>query len=535
MLVFRSTREERTTARLTSELRGVLEQAEHRWNAEAACEALLRAGELECGVADSSTAFADEARVLGRLTDAIARSCITREPCPGETSIALASVRPRTVQVSEPEGYAYYRLEPCSYASCVEQVELDAPVWGVIGIRSIGTSLSAVVSAALRRRGVEAERTTVRPTGHPWARTLSLDSPLRRWIQSLAQRGATFAIVDEGPGLSGSTFIAVADALEMTGISPARIRLFCSHVPDPQSFTSEHARSRWMRYTVFTPAVRLPERVHDLSGGIWRRRVLGPDSARWPACWTQLERIKQSTEDGRWVDKFEGLPPYCQPALARASELARAGYAPPATYLEGGMVRYPWLEGRAAEPGDLAHGALERIAEYCAFRARAFRIADADGTALQDMVEVNVREALGVELGGCVSLPVECPVIADARMQPYEWCVTREGAYFKLDGHGDGSGHLLPGPCDVCWDLAGAIVEWQMNDAQAEALVRSFERRAEQRVASRVSNYRLAYCAYRCGAMSLAALSATEDEAPRIARAYEGYRRALVRCWTQSC
>jgi hypothetical protein len=202
--------------------------------------------------------------------------------------------------------------------------------------------------------------------------------------------------------------------------------------------------------------------------------------------------------------------------------LAEAALAPPAQYMERGMVRVPWLAEHPAETVDLRRGAISHIAAYCAFRARSFRAPDADSRALSDMLQVNVREALGVEVLA-PQLEVECPIIADCRMQPVEWRVTRDGGYLKLDGHADGDGHLLPGPCDVCWDLAGAIAEWHMNDAQANALVEAFERQSGLRVRLRLPQYRVAYSAYRVGAMTLAALSASADEARRIARARSQY------------
>jgi hypothetical protein len=45
--------------------------------------------------------------------------------------------------------------------------------------------------------------------GHPFQRALSLDGTLRRRLAS----GRCHAVVDEGPGLSGSSMAAVADGL----------------------------------------------------------------------------------------------------------------------------------------------------------------------------------------------------------------------------------------------------------------------------------------------------------------------------------
>ena len=104
------------------------------------------------------------------------------------------------------------------------------------------------------------------------------------------------------------------------------------------------------------------------------------------------------------------------------------------------------------------------MAEYCAFRLRTFRVELGELNALQQMAEHNLRE-LGLDLP--IELRLEHAVIADGRMQPHEWLVTNEGRLLKTDSGSHGDDHFFPGPTDIAWDLAGAIVEWQMNEQQA--------------------------------------------------------------------
>src|SRR5205814_4970819 len=84
----------------------------------------------------------------------------------------------------------------------------------------------------------------------------------------------------------------------------------------------------------------------DLSGGAWRRVVLG-SPRRWPATWPALERHKHRSVDGRWLLKFEGLGPFGAAVHARAAALAERGWAPwpsgsPDTR---GLVAYPFPAG----------------------------------------------------------------------------------------------------------------------------------------------------------------------------------------------
>ena len=77
----------------------------------------------------------------------------------------------------------------------------------VVGIRSIGTTLSAVAAAAARARGIAAERITVRPQGHPYNRTAEFTAEQMAAVSRAVSSGASFVVVDEGPGLSGSSFL----------------------------------------------------------------------------------------------------------------------------------------------------------------------------------------------------------------------------------------------------------------------------------------------------------------------------------------
>ncbi|WP_245498692.1 hypothetical protein [Mesorhizobium sp. M2A.F.Ca.ET.029.05.1.1] len=98
------------------------------------------------------------------------------------------------------EGYALYALYPETYLLGALQSGLDANTC-VIGIRSIGLGLAAMVAAALHAP----PPISVRPIGHPFCRHISAAPEL---LGSWRDRPrAEFAIVDEGPGLSGSSFM----------------------------------------------------------------------------------------------------------------------------------------------------------------------------------------------------------------------------------------------------------------------------------------------------------------------------------------
>ncbi len=122
------------------------------------------------------------------------------------------------LSLSTPEGFAYYALHPLAYADVLQQISVPKNNLVMVGIRSIGTTLSSAAAAAARHRGMQAWRLTVRPQGHPYNRNTELLPRQLAFVQNAVSSGATFTIVDEGPGLSGSSFLSVAEALERAGV-----------------------------------------------------------------------------------------------------------------------------------------------------------------------------------------------------------------------------------------------------------------------------------------------------------------------------
>src|SRR5215510_1633916 len=123
--------------------------------------ALLCAGELECGVSDSGSV---PVRPYESLTDRLAGALVSGASVPVAgalyASVAATAV-PDQIAISRPEGFAYYAIHPLSFADAVNQLSFHSDSVAVIGIRSIGTTLSAVTAAATRARGLRAERITV--------------------------------------------------------------------------------------------------------------------------------------------------------------------------------------------------------------------------------------------------------------------------------------------------------------------------------------------------------------------------------------
>jgi hypothetical protein len=486
--------------------------------------ALLRAAELECALADlGHPAAPDSARLCDELARDFVSGARSRPP-----AIRFMHELPSEIVLRRPEGYAYYGLDPADYARVAARHARSGERALVLGVRSIGTSLSAVFGAALTLAGARVERITVRPGGHPFRRELCLTAAQLQAIERA--RGGEYFVVDEGPGLSGSTFLAVAEALLCSGVPADRIVLCPSHECDPEKLVAEQASSRWRR---FRKLVATPSRAllggDELSAGAWRERVFASER-EWPASFARYERRKFLL--GGELHKFEGLPPYDAGPLARSEVLAQAGFAPEVRRAAPGYLRFAWCAGRPAALVDRAQ-AVPMIASYIAFRARELRALQSDTSALAEMTRVNAAEVLGIELTP-ETLPLELPVIADGRLLPHEWLVTPGGAWVKVDGVDHGDDHLYPGPVDVAWDLAGAAVEWRLDADGTQALLDRFRYASGHDASGRLAAYERAYLCFRLGVTAMAGRGAPAGELPRLAEDARYYRARLRQLLTST-
>jgi hypothetical protein len=408
---------------------------------------------------------------------------------------------PEQIEISVPEGFAYYALDPELYRRSARRfaAEVRPDRVAVIGIRSIGTTLAAIVAKELPKSRVW----SVRPRGHPFDRQVRVDYDLARaWLGW----GGHFAIVDEGPGLSGSSFASAADFLTTLGIREERIVFFPAWAPDGSAFVNENARRRWQRHRKYwTPFEELHRFDHatDLSAGQWRKLR----RAR-PPVHPQHERRKYLQADRLY--KFAGYGRYGRAKLERAERLA--GFIPPVLGLEDGFLVSRWVEGRSARP---SREFVEHAATYLAHVAREFPTGEsADTGALAAVIEQNTGRpwTRGLPDGRAVTL--------DGRMLPHEWLET-SGGFVKTDALDHGDDHFYPGPQDIAWDLAAFGLEFGCQERLLECYSRVS---GDHDAGSRVPFYRAAYLAFRLGYCDMAAkaLAGSADGA-RFQRARERY------------
>jgi hypothetical protein len=487
---------------------------------------LLRAGELECALADCDPNHAD---LAAGVTDRLANTLVSGIALnTRELARTISTIRPaEQYTVTTPEGFAYYALHPLDFADLIRSTSKRDGYAAVVGIRSIGTSLSAVVNASLRADGIQAERITVRPHGHPYDRRTSFNDIQQRWITAMQSREADFFVVDEGPGMSGSSFLSVGDALLSLGVHRSKISFLGSRRPSANALTAPQAGARWPAFRAFytSPTRHLPKEAKIyIAGGIWREGVFS-DESEWPASWLQMEHLKFLSSDRQALFKFEGLGRFGAERSELAGKIASGGFGPAPLEREEGFGVYAAFGRPVLSSQQCSVSVLKRMAEYCAFRSRAMQVALHSTPELQTMLRFNTQEEFGVELPEYFcELRLERPVIADGRMLPHKWIDVGD-RLLKVDAVSHGNDHFFPGPTDIAWDLAGTIVEWDLDYAKAQFFLDCYQKLSNDRSDSRLPAYLLAYSVFRMAycKMAAAAMRGAPEEI-RLSRGYHHYR-----------
>jgi hypothetical protein len=498
-------------------------------------DVLLAAGRLECGAAELWRAAAggdgwgERERAISGVSQAAAAFCLGMGPRPVEGRWPWLPPEAAETVWAEPEGLRYYGTTPEGYAAVAREWRrghADEAVW-VFGLRTLGSVMAPAVAAA-----VAADRlATLRPVGAPDERRiearLELAAALRRW------RGAVL-VVDEGPGLSGSSFGGTVRWLRHLNIEQKRISLLASWDPGAgarQRLSNGYAARNWRRWNVVTAAAIPPPGIEseDIGAGRWRTALgVGADEP----VWGQHERSKHLMEGDRMIAKFGGLGEYGRATRERAWRLAEAGWGPGLAPDEARTANDGWIRYRRerARPLRAATGAwCDAVGRYLAWTEVEFGMeADAPPTSqMEEMARLNVERLLEKELKGA---PPPGPRVGmDGRMTRVEWGERADGSWVKFDGTDHGDDPFFPGPGDTAWDLAAIGVEW---GAAAGAAVAAAYRRSQggraHTLPARIAWHRVAYCGFRAAFCGTAAGQTTGIDRRRFAAAAERYHGACA-------
>ena len=528
LFVFRKSRDLLPTLSLIELLRAEIESLSG--GGASAIDALVRAGEIETGLADaSSPAAIPMAAVVDLLAAAVCANSFDRQRLlQSLQEIAVQDGLARHIRCSHPEGFSYYGLNPLDFVDLARNMHHQLrPNVAVIGIRSIGSTLGAVIAASFRGCSKRVDRITVRPQGEPYQRTVTFDGAQSQWIATGLQQQADFVVADEGPGFSGSTFLSVAKALAGLGVPASSIVLMGSR-PFSQRAGMDDCKA-WDQFRTYTIDYgrHTPEGAgRSLGDGAWRE-LLYQSPSQWPACWVEQERIKHLSHDDSLFLKFEGFGRYGDLSRHQAASLAGAGFSPRLMGFDDGFALYEFVDGRPLTHHDLNGALLSRMAAYCAFRVKHFAAPNPNPAILHDMMRVNLNVEFDLETPA-FDVPLERPVYPDCRMPPHEWLLTTRGRVLKTDSVGHGEGHQLPGPVDIAWDLAGTIVEWKLSSTETQFFLQQYRRLSGDSAAGRAQQYLLPYSVSRMAHCRMAAASVkSRDEARHLHRLYNHYAQQV--------
>jgi hypothetical protein len=518
---------------------------------------LVRAGELEQAAFDmpaspGSRSKERRLRALRTATSLAARAfhAACDSPRGGAAAVAQVSASLARLQavlarlpgeggplgrawVQVPRGFAFDALFPERYREgALRWIDSHSEIGServlVVGLRGTGTTLSAVVTAALRARGVRARRITVRT---------------RNGLKLRPLRPAAHALIVDG---ESSDSEPVAEALQAAGIERVQSLGPADDAPVEGGTLAE---ALW---NLVDPLGRDSlARVTSCRGGAWRRLCYDHPDA-WPAVCAALERPKLLLESKRGrkvLFKFAGFATAPGTTLSLAEHqamnldrLARRGFTPAPLGTVHGYVATEWLEGRRLTPRDMDAALAARIGTYIAAASGPPLSASGARSArnrVETMLARNTAEALGdgaaalaLSLFRPVAVLEQMPRSGDGRLAPHEWIRTADGEARKLDAGGHDLDPTWAGRQPVLWDLAGAILEWDLDAAMEEALLAGYSRAGGySRAPLALDAYRAAYAAHRVGQMGLA--RETESDAPereRIERDYARWRATLARC-----
>lgn len=498
---------------------------------------LVELGMLEQAVLDRRAEDGLDAveRALGRAMIEAAHACLGAPARALEASPlvhAIAHALPARCVARTPEGFLHYALDPLAYAASARRYarEVGHGAAGsamVVGIRSIGTTLSAIVAAAIGARS----RTTLRPRGPSGARAIRARPELEAAVR---EHEGDVLIVDEGPGVTGETFERVARWLIALGIDVERIRLFPSHARSPE-LACDARRAFLAGLRSYPPDDRdeRPERIartlglrlgDELTGGRWREhaRVIAPTRGIF-----ERRKIRAFGERSL-VLRWNGLGPCGEQALALASRLAEAGLGVQPIEAREGFVLAPWIEGRARSRGaPRTRAFLDAVARYLRVRqSRCGTGRGVDTSPLGSLLDENARE-VGLDptpaLRLLEALPPREAVLVDARLAPWEWVETGD-SFVKVDAIDHGDGVHLPGPTDAAWDVAGAWIEHELDQPIVEAMMGT-----DRHTIPAARALLAPYAALALGDAMLCARAAPPEEQALFAREIAFYRSALER------
>lgn len=556
MIVFRNHHSIGITEDYINRIYSGLENVEkEKINYQDAIDLLIDCGELETGITDylsgengeTSALLIKLCRSLSINSGKIVCKLWNGKTLSDETDHIRNTINkirvmetPGNIKVNVPEGFVYYGLYPETYIDAADRFYEKYEPGNVvcIGIRSIGTQLSALVSAQLINNNCNVHSFTVRLKGHPFSRYLVLSRELENFVRD--NNHLWFIIVDEGPGLSGSTIGGTVNKLLILGVDPKKIVIFPSWESDGRNFVSKTAREIWPGFEKFVgefqhlwiKSGKLEtgfncDILKEFSAGLWRKHLIQSEKD-YPAVHPHHEKrkylLKGKGKENNTIllAKFAGLGNYGKEIIKRGIVLGKSRFCPEIRGYANGFVIMPFIEGVPMKPENVDEEFIKFVAEYFALINNEFT---AELTATWEnmtaMILQNTTEGLGSEwvenaqrvIKQFPSSSYQHNVVAiDGHVMSHEWIKTENG-FKKVDSLEHWSDQFFIGCQNIAWDIAGFMIEFELEEKMKRKLVDHYIRLTNDvDIESRLPFYLTAYCAFRIGYITLANLSVPDTK-----------------------
>lgn len=183
-----------------------------------------------------------------------------------------------------------------------------------------------------------------------------------------------------------------------------------------------------------------------------------------------------------------------------------------------GFCAQEWIEGKQLRQCDATPHLLGHVGHYIA-RAAGDLLSPVERRAavdrLREMLEVNTRELFDEAMADRVrtwtnalgdELYTPTRTYGDGRLSPHEWILTPDARIVKTDCAGHDTDHTVVGRQSVAWDIAGALIEWNLDEGGASHLLNAVYSAGIEPIPPRILNfYRAAYAAFRAGLSAMCA------------------------------
>ncbi|PAY05971.1 hypothetical protein CK489_23820 [Bradyrhizobium sp. UFLA03-84] len=402
-----------------------------------------------------------------------------------------------------------------------ESADRSQPVL-VLGLRTAGTYFSALLCSFFKAEGYSRiAALTVQPKKGPSERE-------RRQLSEYARKGFTLVIVDDPPN-SGGTIVLAVDIARQAGFDLSSIRVlvpthpatpgWAAMLPDGLVITLEP--ERWRKQQLLDPRIvqaRLAEYLAprgfadvQILDSWWAEELDGSQqhgaSGKRGATLKRIFKVQLQAAQGdrevrHFVAKGVGLGYLGYPAFLVAQRLSE--FVAPVLGLRDGILYSEWLPQKqaATDVGLNRDSWIDRMACYVAARTRLMALPKSRvaGKAVHENGWTLLAEAFGRAYGSFVldvpmrsliqqrlyQLHCPYPTLIDGNMEAGKWIGDRTGL-LKTGYYGHGLGKTLLNSVDPAYDLADAILSFELSPDEEDRLLRRYvEHSGDASVADRL-------------------------------------------------